>query len=116
MSKKAYRDQLLEDRGIALEAVKGELIMDVTEAICEIMETEGVSRQELARRIGRTKGFVSQLLNGSRNMTLRTLAEIALALGQQASFKFNKAIGEKHLVDCYDFEIKQAAVVYEPKI
>lgn len=116
MSKKAYRDQLLEERGLALEAAKGELIMDVTEAICELIEKEGISRQELANRIGRSKGFVSQLLNGSRNMTLSTLAEIAFALGFIPNFTFNKAIGEKHLVDRYQFEMKPSAIIYEPKI
>lgn len=116
MSRREYRNQLLENRGLAIEAAKGELIMDVTEAICEMIEKEGISRQELANRIGRTKGFVSQLLNGSRNMTLNTLAEIVVALGYSPSFKFIKAIGEKHLVDCYEFEIKPAACTYEAKI
>lgn len=52
-------------------------------AMDKAMAAAEVSRAELARRIGRTAGFVSQVLSGSRNMTLRTLADFAYALGLQ---------------------------------
>ena len=48
--------------------------------ICELLAREKLSRQQLADRLGKSKGFVSQLLNGERNMTLRTLADLAHAL------------------------------------
>ncbi|MCU7891775.1 MAG: helix-turn-helix domain-containing protein [Candidatus Thiodiazotropha sp. (ex Ustalcina ferruginea)] len=56
------------------------LILDVTEAIWELLQAKNISKAELANRMGKSKGFVSQILNGSRNMTLRTLADIAFAL------------------------------------
>ena len=65
--------------------------MDVTEAFCEIIENEGLTRQNLADKMGKTRGFVSQILNGSRNMTLGTMAEIALSLGYKPEVKFEKA-------------------------
>ncbi len=58
-------------------------IVEATELICELLERDGVSRQELADRLGKTKGFVSQVLSGERNMTLRTLADLAHALGHR---------------------------------
>jgi transcriptional regulator with XRE-family HTH domain len=57
------------------------LILDVTEKIHEQMEALGVSRAQLAERMGKSKAYVSQLLSGSRNMTLRSLADISFALG-----------------------------------
>ena len=63
------------------------LILDATEAIVGLLEEEKVSRQELARRLGKSKGFVSQLLSGERNMTLRTLADLGYALGQRFSLE-----------------------------
>jgi transcriptional regulator with XRE-family HTH domain len=57
------------------------LILDATEAVVVLLQEQNVSRQELARRIGKSKGFVSQLLSGERNMTLRTLADLGHALG-----------------------------------
>jgi transcriptional regulator with XRE-family HTH domain len=56
------------------------LLLDVTEMIVELMNAQGVTRSELADRLGKTKGHVTQLLNGSRNLTLRTLSDIFVAL------------------------------------
>lgn len=71
-NKKAGYGRLLEQE---------RLILDATEAVVTVMAHEGVSRQELAGRLGKTKSFVSQLLCGERNMTLRTLADLGSALG-----------------------------------
>ena len=57
------------------------LILEATERIVALLEAENVSRQELAERLGKSKGFVSQLLSGDRNMTLRTLASLGYVLG-----------------------------------
>jgi transcriptional regulator with XRE-family HTH domain len=59
------------------------LILDTTELLLALMEREHVSRTELASRIGKSKGHVSQLLTGERNMTLRTLAEVTHAVGHR---------------------------------
>jgi len=56
------------------------LILDSTELISELMLGKGLTRAELAKRIGKTRGFVTQVLAGNRNMTLRTLADLAYAL------------------------------------
>jgi transcriptional regulator with XRE-family HTH domain len=64
-----------------------ELILDVTENICVALTSEAVTRMELARRLGRTKGFISQLLGGGRNLTLRTIADVADALGYVVQFR-----------------------------
>jgi transcriptional regulator with XRE-family HTH domain len=56
------------------------LIVEVTEAIAKVLNESNISQAELARRLGTTKGYVSQLLNGGRNLTLRTLADVSDAL------------------------------------
>ncbi len=58
-------------------------MLTVTAAIINEMESQGVTRTQLAERVGCTKAFVSQVLNGSRNMTLRTIADLAWALGKE---------------------------------
>lgn len=58
-----------------------DLILKVTEALTQAMTAAGVTRAELARRLGSTRGHVTQLLAGGRNLTLGTIAEIVDALG-----------------------------------
>ena len=66
-----------EDRALARE----ELIYNATEDLLVLMERMEVSKKELARRLGRSKSYVTQLLSGARNMTLGTLSDICFALG-----------------------------------
>lgn len=67
-----------------------ELILDVTEAVSAAMEEEGISKAQLAKRLGKTKGFISQLLSGGRNLTLRTLAGLVDALGYRIKITVSK--------------------------
>lgn len=74
----AYEEMLQEDaRGLRQE----ELIIEVTEALARALRSSGLTQTELASRLGKTKGFVSQIMGGGNNLTLRTLADVAAALG-----------------------------------
>jgi transcriptional regulator with XRE-family HTH domain len=84
---KTLLDKYLEDPEFARLMAQGDLIMEVTETLCELLEKEKVSRKELADRLGKTKGFVSQLLGGGRNLTLRTVADILHVLGYKVSLR-----------------------------
>ena len=52
------------------------LLVDATELLASVMEKKNMSRAELARAIGKSKAFVTQVLRGNQNMTLRTLADL----------------------------------------
>jgi transcriptional regulator with XRE-family HTH domain len=58
-----------------------QLLFDATELISRAMADEGISRSELAKRIGKSKAYVTQVLRANNNMTLRTLSDLADALG-----------------------------------
>jgi len=60
-----------------------QLIVDAAEEIWAAMEKAQKSNVDLAATLGKSKAFVSQILSGSRNMTLRTLADIAFSLGKR---------------------------------
>lgn len=64
------------------------LVMNVTEDILVAMEEKNVTKAELARLLHKSKSFVTQTLSGSRNMTLRTLADIAFNLDLDVSIGF----------------------------
>lgn len=63
------------------ELRKEELILAVTNAIAEEMDRQGLSKADLARRLGTTRSHVTQLLAGGRNLMLGSIAEIADAVG-----------------------------------
>ena len=56
-------------------------ILEFTEALWARMEEEGVSRAELARRLGTSKAYVTKVLGGNANFTLYSMAKLALAVG-----------------------------------
>jgi len=55
-------------------------ILEVTELICELMAQKNIKKSELAQRLGRTKGYITQLLDGRANMTLRTICDVFWAM------------------------------------
>ncbi len=59
------------------------VILELTELICEIMEGKGVSRAELAKMLGKTKGYISQMLDGTTNFTVRTISDVFTVLGYE---------------------------------
>ena len=64
-----------------------ELILDVTERLTDALRETGVTRAELARRLDRTPAFVSQVFAGGRNLTLRTISDIAAAVSLRPVFE-----------------------------
>jgi transcriptional regulator with XRE-family HTH domain len=68
----------------AIEArVDEELSLLVTQLMNEInwhMRERGLTRADLASRMGVSPGRISQVLSGGENLTLRTLASLATAL------------------------------------
>jgi transcriptional regulator with XRE-family HTH domain len=63
----------------ALESAR--LRRRVLRALDEGMESSGISQAELARRLGRSRSAVSQVLTGDGNLRVETLAEYLEAMG-----------------------------------
>ena len=77
------RDQQRPDHR-AIEAKVDEemhgLVTQLTNEITFHMRERGITRADLAARMGVSPGRVSQILGGGENLTLRTLAALASAL------------------------------------
>jgi transcriptional regulator with XRE-family HTH domain len=59
-----------------MEAAK----FDVSEHVFSMMERQGVSKAKLARRMGKSRAYVTRMLQGNANFTLESLVKIARAL------------------------------------
>jgi transcriptional regulator with XRE-family HTH domain len=77
---KTQHEVLMEDpefrRLLSIEA----LVAEASEAIAKLMAEQNVSKADLARRLNKSRAWVTQLLSGKANMTVRTLAEVVYAL------------------------------------
>ena len=63
------------------------LVTQLTNEITFHMRERGISRADLAARMGVSPGRVSQILGGGENLTLRTLAALAVALDARFDFE-----------------------------
>ena len=77
-----YRDFLhgLED---SLDYWTEGSIIEFTEDLHRLMGTREVSQAELARRIDRSPAYITKVLHGGANFTLRTMTKLAMALGAE---------------------------------
>lgn len=57
------------------------LVGEATDTVVGLLESLGLPRKELARRLGVSPGRVSQILSGEENLTLRSLGALGWALG-----------------------------------
>jgi transcriptional regulator with XRE-family HTH domain len=55
--------------------------LDFAEDFFRLMEESGVSRAELARRMGTSQAYITQALRADANFTLGTMTRLAMALG-----------------------------------
>ncbi len=77
---KTQHEILMEDpefrRLLSIEA----LVAEASEVIARLMAQQKVSKADLARRLNKSRAWVTQLLSGKANMTVRTLADVVYAL------------------------------------
>jgi|GEM_PF-7027915 len=79
-----------------MEYSRWDLIENITEDLLVLMEEQGVTKTELAEALLTGKSNITQALNGSRNMTLKTLSDICFALGVRPNIDlYNKQTSEK---------------------
>ena len=83
MSEKTWFEKDFAELEQTLEFRLEYKILEITDEICSVMESKDINRAELARRLGKTKSFVSRILNGNSNFTLRTMLEFADALDEE---------------------------------
>lgn len=81
---KSQFETMMENPEFRKEFAVESLVLEATEVVSRLMHEQGLTKADLARRLGKSRAWVTQLLNGSANMTLRTLAEVLVALDAEA--------------------------------
>jgi transcriptional regulator with XRE-family HTH domain len=70
------------------DAAGGKLARQATAALAGLLSKRGMTRKDLAQRMNVSPGRVSQILSGDENLTLRSLAAVAEALGTRVEIHF----------------------------
>jgi transcriptional regulator with XRE-family HTH domain len=65
------------------------LVTQLTNEITWCLRERGLTRADLAARMGVSPGRVSQILGGGENLTLRTLAALSTALDARFDIELN---------------------------
>ena len=63
------------------------VLFDAAEHIATAMEEDGLSKADLARLLGTQKSYITQLLDGTENMTLAKVSDVLFELNRQFSLQ-----------------------------
>ncbi|MDX2247175.1 MAG: helix-turn-helix transcriptional regulator [Bacteroidia bacterium] len=77
------KEELIKYPDYWLEGIQNELFRQLH----AYMESEGLNQTQLAARLGVSKGYISQILNGNFNFTIKKLVELLLAIGKVPEFR-----------------------------
>jgi transcriptional regulator with XRE-family HTH domain len=72
-------------------------ILAFTESIVREMDRQGISRTELAQRLGATPAYVTKILRGKVNFTLSTMVRLARALDADLNVELSPGTGRSVL-------------------
>src|SRR6056297_2859591 len=78
------RQELLQTKGYWVAKIQIELYNQLS----DYMKKHHLNRSQLAEKLGVTKGYVSQILNGDFNHRLSTLVDLSLAMGKAPVIQF----------------------------
>ncbi len=78
------REELLKTEEFWFESLQNEIYRMVSEYIRE----EGITQTQFAEKLGVSKGYISQIMNGNFNYTLKKLIELSLAVNKAPGFEF----------------------------
>ena len=86
MKKKSFKE--LFDQAKERDAYwVASLILDFTEGLNKTMEANGVSRSELARRLGVSAAYITKGLRSNVNFTLDSMVRLVRAAGGEVSLQ-----------------------------
>lgn len=87
------RDEVLGFDEMAVEAEEN-LVIDVQFLIQRLLNESGMSRADLARRVGISRARLTQMMKPDANLQLRTIARVLYALGAYATIQQCAPAGE----------------------
>lgn len=91
----------------AARLAEEELILEATELLWKTMNEKNISQSRLAEMMNTSRAFVSQVLSGSRNMTLRTFARLSHVLGVKPTIVDQRTLTETKRVSTITISVSE---------
>ncbi len=88
-------DELMSDPAFRKLMAEESLVAEVSEFVAQLMAERGIHKAELARRLGKSRAWVTQMLSGRANLTVRTLAEVVFVLGGEITVLARPGVPER---------------------
>jgi transcriptional regulator with XRE-family HTH domain len=82
-----YFEELFSDKDNEQIYQQERLIVELTEAIYELIQYKKMKKKDLASKLNVSQSQITQFLNGSANMQLRTISDILFALDSKLKIK-----------------------------
>lgn len=76
-------------------------MLDFVEDLSSIMKQEGISQAELAKRTDTQAAYVSQILEGDTNFTIKSMVKLALALDHKIRIHLAPLSAQTQWFDLY---------------
>ncbi len=99
MKNKSFLDNLIKELGSEKIYENEKLIFEVTEMIEQLMEDKKTNKSNLAQSLNVSISNISQMLNGTKNMTLKTVSDILFHLGERMTVAHESLHLENEIYD-----------------
>ena len=77
---RSWLEEKLEQYEGHPDLVTHQILLDITEQVASQMLAQGVKKRDLAERLGVSRSYVTRVLEGTPNLTVRSLVRVSLAL------------------------------------
>ena len=107
MKKRSFK-QLFEEAQRHDDYWVSTAILDFTEDLYRLMQEKKITKSELARRIKTSPAYITKVLRGNANFTLKTMIRLTRAVG--GNLHIQVAPDEREVQWIEDFELNQLAI------
>lgn len=81
-------EKLIDDWQDDYEYIAYDIAYSITEKIGKIMKSKNIKNKDLAKRMNVDPSYITKLLSGYKNMTIETIAKVAVALNMKYTSDF----------------------------
>jgi transcriptional regulator with XRE-family HTH domain len=75
------------DGAVDLDIIEEAALAAAQSTIHNAITKSGISRSEMARRMGRNRSFITHMMKGAHNLTVKTLARSLAVCGYEVKFQ-----------------------------